>query len=101
MLTGQFGGEAFYDNAVVTIAADGRTATVHDDGTLGPTTSSCTVTAFTADGLGTVACTFTSGPANGASYAVHYVYTDGGRNLGIWLTQPAAGLYASGILTRP
>lgn len=101
VLTGTFGGQPYYDSAVVTISADGRSAIARDDTTIGPATSTCTLSAFTTDGVGTVACTFTSGPATGASYSVHYVYTDYGQHLVMWAALPDAGFYASGSLTRP
>src|SRR5687768_4224244 len=84
LATGTFMGQAYADSVAVTIAADGLTAEVASDSTIGPSTSSCAVTAFDARGVALAQCTFTSGPANGASYDVHYTLTENRSRLTLW-----------------
>ena len=97
--TGTFMGQPYADNVAVTIAADGLTAEVASDSTIGPSTSSCAVTAFDARGVALAQCTFTSGPANGASYEVHFALTESRKRLTLWISNPA--LFTTAQLFNP
>ncbi|MFT3693245.1 MAG: hypothetical protein QM831_08890 [Kofleriaceae bacterium] len=88
---GTFNGTPYYSTSTITISRDGQTASTVEDSTLGPATTSCTLTSWNEWSVSVAHCTFTSGAATGVEVDVHFTLT-GGEHLKLWASTPALSL---------